>query len=256
MGEKLLRRRLIHYHYVLSMTVYNRVHHKGLVYPFGNFCRRIFNYATPSWALIEMVDGWERFAKDGTPCPAVFTPDVRNAAVKLGKELETAVENERMLRNLAGYGRETWVPVAEHEKAMASGQQMKRKMLEVYSEDEVMTDEKRALIVACFGHADPWKIWAKWSSRSTYKKSNHCIHSAMSYLSPPVEFITTQALLRGTVNGNFYSSRDTSSTMFFITSLISLIFKISDLFTGLQLAVLVSFPESKYLDSTLSLANG
>jgi len=158
--KKLLRRRLIHYHYVLSTAAYNRAHHRGLVYPFGDFCRRIFNYATTPWegetiklqlALIEMVVGWERFAKDGsTPCPVVFTPDEIDAAVKLGKELETADENERMLRKYVGYGPETWVPPAEYERAMASGQEMKRKMLEVYSEDGVMTDEKRALVVACW----------------------------------------------------------------------------------------------------------
>jgi hypothetical protein len=157
--KNLLRRRLIHYDYVLSTAVYNRVHHKGLVYPLGNFCCRIFNYASAPWegetiklqlALIEMVVGWERFVKDGTPCPLVFTPDEIDAAVKLGKELEIAEENERTLRNLVGYGPETWVPVAEYEKAMATGQAMKQKMLEVYSEDEVMTDEKRALIVACW----------------------------------------------------------------------------------------------------------
>jgi hypothetical protein len=157
--KNLLRRRLIHYDYVLSTAVYNRVHHKGLVYPFGNFCRRIFNYATAPWegetiklqlALIEMVVGWERFAKDDAPCPVVFTPDEIDAAVKLGKELEAADENERTLRNLVGYGPETWVPAAEYEKAMATGQAMKQKMLEVDSEDEMMTDEKRALIVACW----------------------------------------------------------------------------------------------------------
>ena len=34
-----------------------------------------------------MVVGWERFAKDSTPCPVVITLD-KIAAVKLGKELE------------------------------------------------------------------------------------------------------------------------------------------------------------------------
>ena len=35
-------------------------------------------------------------------------------------------------------------------EAMASGQEMKQKMLEVYSGDEGMTDDKRALIVPCW----------------------------------------------------------------------------------------------------------
>ena len=48
------------------------------------------------------------------------------------------------------YGPKTWVPAAQSEKAMASGQEMKYKTLEVCSEDEVMKDEKQALIVACW----------------------------------------------------------------------------------------------------------
>ena len=62
----------------------------------------------------------------------------------LGKELE------RMVRNYDGYGPETWVPAAEYEKVMASCQEMKQKMLGVYSEDKEMADEKRALVVACW----------------------------------------------------------------------------------------------------------
>ena len=76
--RKLLRLRLVHYHYILDTAVYNRVRHKGLVYSLGHFCRRIFNYASAPWdgetiklhwVLIEMVIGWDRFVKDGTPCP-------------------------------------------------------------------------------------------------------------------------------------------------------------------------------------------
>ena len=157
--KELLRRRLVHYHYNLSTATYNRVHYKGLVYPFSNFRRRIFNYATAPWegetikllwALIEMVVNWERFAKDGTPCPVVFTPDEIDAAEKLCQALESAEENERTLINYVGYGPEIWVRVANYEKDMASGQELKQKMLEVYSEEEVMTEDKRALIAACW----------------------------------------------------------------------------------------------------------
>ena len=157
--KELHRRRLVHYHYNLSTAAYNRVHHRGLVYPFSNFRRRIFNYATAPWegetikllwALIEMVDNWERFAKDDRPCPVVFTPDEVDAAMKLDKALESAEKNERTLENHVGYGPETWVPVANYEKALASGQEMKQKMLELYSEDEAMTEDKCALIAACW----------------------------------------------------------------------------------------------------------
>ena len=120
--------------YILSTAVYSRVHHKGLVYSFGNFCRRIFNYATAPW--------------EGETI--VITPDEIDAAVKLGEKLEIAEENERMLRTYAGYGSETWVPPAQYEKAGASSQDMKQKILEVYSENEVKMDDKRALIMACW----------------------------------------------------------------------------------------------------------
>ena len=101
--KELLRHRLVHYHYILSTATYNRAHHKALVYPFGNFCCRIFNYATAPWkgetiellwALIEIVLDRERFSKDGAPCPVVFTPNEIDAAIKLCQALESAEENE------------------------------------------------------------------------------------------------------------------------------------------------------------------
>lgn len=149
----------MHYHYNLSTATYNRAHHKGLVYPFSSFYRRIFNHAIAPWeeetikllwALIEMVVDWEGFSKDGTPCPVVFTPNEIDAAIKLCQALESAEKNERSLRNYVGYGPETWLPVANYERAMASGQEMKQKMLEAYSEDEEMTEDKRALIAECW----------------------------------------------------------------------------------------------------------
>lgn len=45
-----------------------------------------------------------------------------DAAVQLGEELEITEEMERMLRSYVGYGPETWVPAAQYEKVMASGQ--------------------------------------------------------------------------------------------------------------------------------------
>ena len=109
--KQLLHHRLVHYHYVLSTVAYNRVHHKGLVYLFGNLCCCVFNYATAPWegetiklqlVLIEMVVGWERFqAKDGgTPCPVMLTLDEIDVVVKLGKEPETADEDDEELCRL------------------------------------------------------------------------------------------------------------------------------------------------------------
>lgn len=158
--KELLRRRLVHYHYILSTATYNRAHHKALSYPFGSFCRRIFNHSAAPWegetikllqALIEMVLDWERFAKDGSmPCPVVFTQDEMDAAFKLCQALESADENERNLRNYVGYGPETWVSVDNYEKAMASGEEIKQKMLEEYSGDVKMTEERRSYIAKCW----------------------------------------------------------------------------------------------------------
>ena len=142
----------------MSTATYNRVHHKALSYPFGNFCRRIFNYSTAPWegetikllrVLIEMVHDWECFAKDGTPSPVVFTQDEIDAAFKLCQALESAEENERSLRNYVGYGPETWVSVDNYEKAMASGKKTKQKMLKEYLGDEVMTEERRIYFARC-----------------------------------------------------------------------------------------------------------
>ncbi|KAI5997282.1 kinase-like domain-containing protein [Pisolithus orientalis] len=110
---ELFRRRLVHYHYIVSTATYNRIHRQG-------FCLPVF--------------GWESFAKDGTPCPVVFTEDKIAAA--------------RMLRDNVGCGEETWVPVTQYEEAKAIGQDIKRRTLEAFAEDEETTEEAYAMIEA------------------------------------------------------------------------------------------------------------
>ena len=155
--RELLRRRLVHYHYNLSTAAHNRIHHKGLVYPLNPFRRRIFNHATAMWegetikllyALIDIVSGWENFAKDGTPCPVVFTEDEKAAAEKLYQALANAEMSERWLRENVGYGEETWVPAANYEAAKGFGQEMKRRTLKACAEDAETTEERYAVIEA------------------------------------------------------------------------------------------------------------
>ena len=155
--ELLRRRRLVHYYYNLSTATYNRIHHKGLVYPLNTFRRRIFNHATTMWegetikllyALIDMVSSWARFAKDDAPCPIMFTEDEEDAAEKLYEALANADMSERKLRDNVGYGEETWVPVAHYEGAKAFGQELKRKTLEALAKVEEITEEVRTVIAA------------------------------------------------------------------------------------------------------------
>ena len=154
---ELLRRRLVHYHYNLSTATYNRIHHKGLVYPLNPFRRRIFNHATAMWegetikllyALMDMVFNWASFVKDGTPCPIVFTEDEVDAAQTLYQALENAERGERMLREAVGCGEETWIPAAHYEEAKAIGQELKRRTLQACAEDEETTEKEYAVIEA------------------------------------------------------------------------------------------------------------
>ncbi|KIY73439.1 hypothetical protein CYLTODRAFT_428523 [Cylindrobasidium torrendii FP15055 ss-10] len=137
--RELLRRRLVHYHYVLSTATYNRVHHKGFVYPLNSFRRRIFIHASAIWegetikllcALIDLVLGWEDIVTDGTPCPLVFTEEEIRAADKLHRALTTTEGQEMFLRYHVGYGDDTWVPTAHYETAKALGEELKRRTLE------------------------------------------------------------------------------------------------------------------------------
>lgn len=155
--RELLRRRLVHYHYNLSTATYNRIHHKGLVYSLNPFRRRIFIHATAMWegetikllyALIDMVSGWESFAKDGTPCPVVFTEDEKAAAERLYQALAIADNGERLLRENVGYGEETWVPATHYKDARAFGQEIKRRTLKACAEDKETTEEAYAVIEA------------------------------------------------------------------------------------------------------------
>lgn len=142
---ELFRRRLVHYHYILSTMMYNRVHLKGLASTLNVFRRRIFNHATVAWdgetiklqyALMEMVVGWADFSKDDTPCPVVFTEDEKAAAEKLYEAVAETEVNERMLRDIVGYGGETWVPAAHYEEAKAHAQEVKRTALKRCAEDK------------------------------------------------------------------------------------------------------------------------
>jgi hypothetical protein len=154
---ELLRRRLVHYHYNLSTVMYNRIHHKGLVYPLNTFRRRIFNHATVIWegetikllyALMDMVASWKRFAKDDTPCPVVFTEEEEAAAEKLYQALANSEMTERRLRLNVGYGGETWLPVAHYKGAKAIAQELKRMALIACAEDEETTVEECTVIEA------------------------------------------------------------------------------------------------------------
>ncbi|KAG6828215.1 hypothetical protein H0H87_002697 [Tephrocybe sp. NHM501043] len=155
--KELLHRRLVHYHYNLNTAAYNRIHHKGLVYAFNPFRRRIFIHASAIWegetikllcALIDLVLGWEDFVTDGTPCPVVFTEEEVDAAAKLSQDLENAERGDSLLKGNVGYGEETWVPAAHYEVAKAFGLEVKRKILEACAENEEITKEEYAVIEA------------------------------------------------------------------------------------------------------------
>jgi hypothetical protein len=154
--RELLRRRLVHYHYNLSTATYNRIHHKGLVYPWNPFRRRIFIHVTAMWegetikllyALIDLALGWAHFVTDGKPCPVVFTEEEIDAAEKLYQALAIAERGERWLRENVGYGEETWVLAADYEAAKAFGQEVKRRILEVCEENEYAVIEANRPLV-------------------------------------------------------------------------------------------------------------
>jgi len=68
---EVLRRRLVHYHYNVSTSTYNRIHHNSLVPPSKTFRPRSFNHSTAVWegetikllyAVIDVVFGWASLA--------------------------------------------------------------------------------------------------------------------------------------------------------------------------------------------------
>ncbi|KAL0959421.1 hypothetical protein HGRIS_014666 [Hohenbuehelia grisea] len=146
-----LRRRLVHYHYLLSTATHNRVHHRGLVYPFNSFLRRIFIHASAAWegetikllyALMELVAGWENIVTDDTPCPVMFTVEEADAAEKLYQALMDAERVQMSLRAFIGYGDETWVPAAHYETAKDFSRELKLRALQACADDKETTDEE------------------------------------------------------------------------------------------------------------------
>ncbi|KAG6855653.1 hypothetical protein H0H87_012547, partial [Tephrocybe sp. NHM501043] len=140
--KELLHRRLVHYHYNLNTAAYNRIHHKGLVYPFNLFRRRIFIHASAIW------EGETIKLLYGTPCPVVFTENEVDAAAKLSQDLENAERGESLLKGNVSYGEETWVPPAHYEVAKAFSLEVKQKILEACAENKEIRKEEYAVIKA------------------------------------------------------------------------------------------------------------
>ena len=136
--RELYRRRLVHYHYLMSTAAHNEVHQAALVDPLGVLRRRLFRHAGHPWegetialkvALIEATMGWEKLTERGAPCPVVFDAEDIRETMKLDTELRDMDEIMETGWNIVGCASEGWVPNDHYEKAMARSKELKEQAL-------------------------------------------------------------------------------------------------------------------------------
>ncbi|THU92318.1 hypothetical protein K435DRAFT_800562 [Dendrothele bispora CBS 962.96] len=132
------RRRLIHYHYLMSTAVNNDVHQAALADPLGVLRRRLFQHAGHPWegeaialkvALIEATIEWEKLTERGLPCPVVFDTEDVCETMKLDTALKDVDKYMEAGCNIVGCTSEVWVPNDHYERAMARSKELKEQTL-------------------------------------------------------------------------------------------------------------------------------
>lgn len=155
--RELLRRRLVHFHYVASTEVENWAHHQSQTCPLNQLRRHVLKQATAAWegetiqllhALTDITHSWELFSNGTTPCPVHFTDDEVAAAHRLYLDVESADNGERRLMDYVGFAEDTWVPAADYEKAKERGLLIRQATMEACAQDEETTDESYAAVQA------------------------------------------------------------------------------------------------------------
>ncbi|KAF8641420.1 hypothetical protein AX16_009981 [Volvariella volvacea WC 439] len=151
-AKELLRRRLVHYHYIKSTEECNEVHHAALTDPMDVLRRRLFQHAGDLWegetialkvALIEATKSWETLTEGGAPCPVVFNAEDVRETMKLDAALRDADASLEIGQNIVGFWSEGWVPKDHYERAMARSKKLKEDTLA-----EITSAEERAEVEA------------------------------------------------------------------------------------------------------------
>jgi hypothetical protein len=149
----LLRRRQLHYSYVVETEKSNPTHYKALAHDFSILRRKIFDHANSPWEgdnvtlkadLIHLTKNWSSFVKSNSQpnedtvlsCPITFTQDEIDECLRLNAEHNEADEQLQACRDAIGVGPEGWVPVDQYDEIKERARRLKAAAIEASESKE------------------------------------------------------------------------------------------------------------------------
>lgn len=151
-----LRKRQLHYHYVVETRKMNPTHARTLEDDADILRRKLFRRSGEPWEgcntifkrdLVELVQRWHELqSTSNNPlpdnCPIQFDAEDTNKTISLASDMESSDQQWKTCLELVGAGPEGWVPTHQYEDAKQRAEQLKADTL-----TEAETEEERQEIL-------------------------------------------------------------------------------------------------------------
>lgn len=150
---EVLRRRQLHYYYVILTEKLNPLHYHALELEFSILRRKVFRHASDPWEgdnatlqadLIRVTENWSKITGSELntkssvipPCPISFPEDVVSECLRLNSAQIEADEELEACREVIGVGPEGWVPTDHYEEAKQRESKLKADSLAAAESEE------------------------------------------------------------------------------------------------------------------------
>lgn len=143
----LLRKRQLHYHYVMETKHLNPEHAEALLDPLSILRRKLFRRSSEPWEgdssalhadLVQAAYLWPKFTADSPQlkCPITYPETEAREALHLATIMESADTQMQDCLDVVGAGPEGWVPNEQYDDAVRQAQQLKSDTLEGAESEE------------------------------------------------------------------------------------------------------------------------
>ncbi|KAF2827214.1 hypothetical protein CC86DRAFT_348483 [Ophiobolus disseminans] len=150
----LLRRRQLHYTYVMETAKLNPLHYAALSHAFSTLRRKLFEHASSPWEgdnvtlkadLIELSQNWSSVISrtNDNACPITVSDHEVQECIRLNAAHVEADEQLQACRDVIGIGSEGWVPLGQYDEIRRRESTLKADALEAAESEE----ERRMLPV-------------------------------------------------------------------------------------------------------------
>lgn len=137
----LLRKRQLHYHYVMETKHLNTEHAEALLDPLSILRRKLFRRSSEPWEgdssalhadLVQAVHLWPALSANDmqVKCPLTFSETEARGALHLATTMEAADAQMQSCLDVVGVGPESWVPHERYDEARQQAEQLKADTLE------------------------------------------------------------------------------------------------------------------------------